>query len=440
MTIATTLDEKPEVTTHVLSAVGSLDERRAEIARLTGLDAARIDTKRLDIQTMRELGLLVNISVHGLSILMSAVTWADLGIGDGDERRKRLKPGRKALIPSVIVKRLKTLEARLRQSLDKRSFSLAGLRPYRWVPFTAYADWQAEWEKLQTQWQTVVQEILDDHAKYKKNLKADFTTIAQEAWAAATSRSKAGKKSVTINGKTFKTRKAYVDHVVSAVLVKYPSQERLQSLHVTYNTALVLSPADAASEDALLAAIRDTQALEHAKHVATVAQVDAKTATARSEVTLAELVVVEEAKAQDIRLTAMHDAEMARANEQLSEIISPFEEVFDLLRSRIHQDVAEITASISSNGHVRGRVAGRARKLIDTFRLLNAHEDETLEQALQELQDKLSTERVDRSQSRYDTAAVLSDLEKITNMTAKEAKAVVDRMSEGPTRAVAMEF
>jgi hypothetical protein len=98
---------------------------------------------------MRELGVLVDVDVHGTSMFTARATWNELGIPEEDTRRKRLKRGTEDLIPKVYIGRLRSLEARFRQSLDKHSFDVAGFRPYRWVPFTAYESWRGEWDRLQ---------------------------------------------------------------------------------------------------------------------------------------------------------------------------------------------------------------------------------------------------------------------------------------------------
>ncbi|MCP4513966.1 MAG: hypothetical protein GY824_01885, partial [Delftia sp.] len=144
-------------------------------------------------------------------------------------------------------------------------------------------------------------------------------------------------------------------------------------------------------------------------------------------------------EAERRRLRAMHEAEMEHARQQLDNIISPFDEVFQQLRSQIHQDVSAIAASIEKNGHLRGKVATRARSLVDTFRLLNAHGDEDLENALDALKDRLPTQRPTGAKTRYDTGAVLSQLGQIKEMTHQAATDVAQRAAR-PTRARALEL
>jgi hypothetical protein len=103
------------------------DERKLQIAAAVGTD--HVAEVSLDIRRMRELGVLVDVDVHGTSTFTARATWNELGIPEEDTRRKRLKRGTKDLISKVYIGRLRSLEARFRQSLDQHSFDVAGYRP-----------------------------------------------------------------------------------------------------------------------------------------------------------------------------------------------------------------------------------------------------------------------------------------------------------------------
>jgi hypothetical protein len=148
-------------------------------------------------------------------------------------------------------------------------------------------------------------------------------------------------------------------------------------------------------------------------------------------------------EAEERRLQAMHEAELAHARQQLEKMASPFQEVFEQLRAQIHQDVIEIAHSIQKNGYLRGKVAERARNLIETFRLLNAHGDDELEAALGDLRARLVKLEAPRSKEKeqhsYDTQAVVQQLEAIKSIT-HQAAVEVARRAATPTRARALEF
>jgi hypothetical protein len=79
------------------------DERKLQIAAAVGTD--HVAEVSLDIRRMRELGVLVDVDVHGTSMFTARATWNELGIPEEDTRRKRLKRGTKDLIPKVYIGR-----------------------------------------------------------------------------------------------------------------------------------------------------------------------------------------------------------------------------------------------------------------------------------------------------------------------------------------------
>ena len=64
-----------------------------------------------------------------------------------------------------MVKRLKSVKARMSQALERNSYKITGFAPYRWLPFTAYTHFKAEWEKLILEFAEVKAEIIQDPNK-----------------------------------------------------------------------------------------------------------------------------------------------------------------------------------------------------------------------------------------------------------------------------------
>ena len=98
-----------------LSAEHGVEKRKAALAKKLGIQD--VGAVSLDIAKMRDLGLLVDIGVYGLTSLTAQTTWNELGIPEGDVRRERLKRGSKDLIPSEYIRKLRRIETRFRASL-----------------------------------------------------------------------------------------------------------------------------------------------------------------------------------------------------------------------------------------------------------------------------------------------------------------------------------
>jgi hypothetical protein len=356
------------------------------------------------------------------------------------------------------ARQFRSLETRLRESLDKRSFILEGFRPYRWIPFTAYEVWREEWDQLQQQWDELLADLLARYDDIVAEERAVAAEIANEAWDALVARHKAKNNGdadstpvIVIGGQEFANEvpAEFVAHIQERALARIPTKAALaQGMYADYRTALVLSGADVEADALRSKRIRTEQDAERARQVEVQAQVETVQKQEWAVQRQLALGIEEEEQtmrmrleAESKRLRAMHEAELEHARRQLNQIISPFDEVFQQLRSQIHQDVSAITVSIEKNGYLRGKVADRARSLVDTFRLLNAHGDEALESALDALKGRLAQhpEAQGQKAARYDTQAVLNQIGQIKALTHQAAADVAQRAAR-PTRARALEL
>jgi hypothetical protein len=392
---------------------------------------------------MRELGVLVDIDICGLSLLSILVSWAELGVPTGDVRRKRLRRGRKDLFPEH-AKKFRSLETRFRASLEKHSFILEGFRPYRWVPFTAYESWKEAWGQLQAEWKAVLDDLLDHYDEMVQEEAAVAAQIATEAWDALVARYKARHSDkeepvIVIGEREFSEQvpAEFVRYVQRRALDQLPTQEALRNgLYVDYRTALVLDGADLEAERLRQEQLKTAWQQEQIKQ----AQARAEQQAIQQQMWAEERKTRLDVEAHEKKLQAMHKAEMEHARQQLQGIVSPFKETFDQLRAQMYADTSEIAASIQKHGYLHGKVAERARNLFDTFSLLNAHGDSELEAALKELRQSLNKRPAEEDQkATYDLAAIQTQLRAIEDMTHEAARQVAERAA-APTRARALEF
>ena len=422
----------------------SVLERKRELAEQIGAEASSISTVALDIRRMRELGVLVDINVHGLSLLSILISWAELGVPAGDMRRKRLRRGRKDLFPEH-AKKLRSLETRFRRWLEKHSFILEGFRPYRWIPFTAYGEWREGWDKLQAEWRAVVKDLLDHYDEMVELERADMAEVAVEAWQALIARYEVkhpdgDEPVIVIGGREFgrEVPDSFVEYIQERAIQRLPTKEELRNgLYVDYRTALVIDSADLQAENLRQERLMTAQELERAKQAKAQAAQDA----AQEHKWVAREKARLDVEAHQKKLQAMHEAELEHARQQLAGIVSPFQEAFEQLRAQMYADVQEIAASIAENGYLHGRVAERARNLFDTFSLLNAQGDDELEAALLELRTSLKKRPAPEGGDKesYDLEAVQGQLRVIETITHEAAEDVAMRAS-APTRARALEF
>ncbi len=430
----------------------SIQDRVAAHAAQLGEDAGRIATQRLNVVRMRELGTLVDIDVHGFTLFTVRANWLELGIPEVDRRARRFTKGSKHLVPERYVNRLNSLDSSFRKSLDRHSFGIAGFRPYRWVPFTAYQDWKAEWAAYQEKLTALKADLLADYDAIRAELVEDFTQIAREAWDALVVRRGGSTESALDlgGGSIFENRDAFVAHVVARALDRLPTPEDIQAgIYVTYHNALLLSQADVEADHLAAAQLQAAQAEAHARTARAEEEERAQRRLAWQEEQAQERAIEARERAQreliqlelrerEAQVRAMHQAELEHARQQIA-AMSPLREVFDQLRAQIYRDVQEIADGIHKHGYLHGKTAQKAEGLLATFRLLNAHGDEELEQMLEALQAQLERRVADperKGRTVRDVAAVTERLQEIARLTHDAAKAVAK--SAGATRAGAL--
>lgn len=344
----------------------NLEYRREQAARLVGVDKGQIGAVSLQLRQLRSLGILVDIDVRGTSMFQRAASWAEWGIADEDVRHARLSGGVKLLIPAFYVKRLKSIETRFRQTLEQYSYSdVKAFAPFRFIPFTAYQEWRAEWDRLQDDQADVKADILKNYARFEAELAREFRAIGQRAWKNIAAQ---GYDRVIVGGREYESEADYVDYVVRKALSQMPTPEQIETgLAVDYRTALISSEADIEAE--LLAADRARAQRDELRREA---EVQAR----------ADFYADQEAR---VKLEAMRQAEIEHARRRLAEMGSPLDEVVNALRARILKTAQSMLESVQKSGFVRGKVAEQGAGLLEFFDLMSVGSDERLRAKLYEL-------------------------------------------------------
>lgn len=417
-------------------------DRRTALAEQIGADPDRIETVQIDIERMRKLGVLIDVDLHGFSMFTRRATWSELGIDAKSVRRKRLKRGSKDMLPKQYMSTLRSLETRFRQSLDKHSFVLQGFKPWRWVPFTAYEEWREEWGELQAELAAVKAEIVERRDEFADDLAEDFAAIAEEAWRAIASSRPDGSGDFALVTKrgAFGDLDAFREYVVSAARGQLPAAEQIEEgLYVSYRNAMVATGADVAAEKLRREKLEAEREIEWQRKRTAAEEEHAKRRQLRIETADMEHEAEMRKRERERRIALMRKAELEHAKEQLEETVNPFREVVEQFRAQIYADVLEIRDSVESLGYVHGKVAERAKGLLDTYRLLGAATgDDELEEALVGLRGRLQR-RADNGKAKYDVAAVEGALKDVAELT-HEAAVEVAKRAGAHTRAGALEL
>jgi hypothetical protein len=385
-------------------------DRKSLAADATGLAAGKIGIFRLQLAQLRQLGILVDVDACGLSKFTRAASYAEWGIADRDERHGRLRGGQKLLIPEVQFKRGKSIETRARNLLDRYGHgrNTEGIAPWTLILYTAYPKFSEDWKRLEDEWADWKRDVIRNLDLYRTQLAAEFAVIADRAW-----RSIAAQKFLSeerqINGRTFKTKREFVEFIVSEATSRLPTEADIRrDVVLDYRTAIVEDEGDVAAR---------TLAIE---------RMEAQRAKVESKIQKAERAEsVADAKAR-AQIAAMREAELEHARKRIAETVQPIDLIVNDMRARLLEIINGMKTSVEKNGFVRGKVAAQAEGLLEWYQMMSIGDEREIAEKIKTLQASIGAvgkKRTDKDPER-DVAKIKQALDEITALAEQEAKNV----------------
>lgn len=381
-----------------------LDQTRLQI----GLDATHVEKVRIsEYQKLKEEGVLIQLDITGGSLFMTSVDWSELGISIESTRAKWLTKGRKYLFPKEQVAELQSVISKMRQGFARLTHDIIGMRPYRYLHYKQYAAWTQAWNSLKIELEQVKASMLEGYDDAVDRLAAEYNQIAAEAWKAVMD---AGEEMVVFKGHPYEDLDEFTDAVVSAVLAKMPSREKIgQDIQCGYHTALIQGMDDIAREERRAAQIRaEAQALAF------------DTAKAESELEHQRRMNLLSEEEKRVQIETMMKAEAERIRAEMTTITSPLEETFVSLRRYMAETASEMIRSIQSNG---GKIHGKtAQKALETltalFEMRTIVDDSRLCERLNQLKAAIGPvgEARTKDTPERDTEQVVKSLEAIQSL------------------------
>lgn len=411
--------------TTLAQTLTTIDDRIA-YAVSKGVNGSKIQSYRLELDTLRQCGILVDLDISGTSMFYRAATWLETGVVD-ESTQKRFSKGRKSMLNEKREKRIKSVESRLRRALDEYSYPIKGFYPFRWIPYTVWEKWLAETERLIAELNEIKKEILDNYDDDFNQAADDFRMIAHAAWRSITGQGRMDYIIATIIGKdndgmpakkgkrAALTQQEFVDYIVDTALSKMPTKEDIESrLFADYTTALVYGEADVAEDEYRRAKLKAQTDLEWNR-------VDSERRMQQEQLFHIQHMDMLEAEAKEIKIAAMRQAEIEHARKRIQEVGSPFADIVVQLRNRIADDCKEILQSLRKNGKLRGNVAERGRNLLAYYQLMAAHDDRELRGLLEALTAAIGPQGTSKeNRSSEAIADMLGQIINLTHATAKE--------------------
>lgn len=398
-----------------------LSDPKLIVSDLTGISVQDIGVSTLQVDVLKQEGILINLDISGSSIFICGVDWGELGVGNDSTRAQRMTPGRKYLYPKSAVNRINSVVSAMRQLLERFSYDLIGFRPSRYMHYKAYPAWRAEWNLLIERFNQVKQDLIDMHDQAVDELADELRQIAGEAWKSSVG---TGDEFIVFGGQAYDDLDLFTDAVVSKALSRMPSIDDIQEkLHADYRVSMLYGLDDIAKQEAAARFVAEKAQIELERVRAEKQAAYLVEATAQEQFDHEQRMLRLAEQEKELEIQAMMQAEAEHARDQLEAMVSPFQEVLFQLRRQLAKDAEEMMQSIHKNGYVRGKVAERGRGLLELFELMSVQDDQELRTRLIQLKEAIGPVGDERSENTpdRDTNKVVTALEGIKELAHKAA-------------------
>jgi hypothetical protein len=328
-----------------------LGELRRQHAEQLSVPEERVGLVTLDLQILRETGTFVAIHTRGLTMFTTQATaWQELGVPVESARHKQYRPPAKDLIDSAIIAWFRKHAESARHHLNTVGIAVDFMRPYRWIGYSDWGGWLAEFERRQQEWNEYRdEEIIARYDEHLQRLIDLFTPSAREAYEAlrAAGVEKLGRKD------------DFVGSVVAHALASMPTPEYIWStLLLEYDVPALVTP------DLLEEELRRHDRVRHEREMERV-RAEAELEKQRAEAQIERERLTEEQRA------AMFQQRLERYQQQALSLAMPLEQVLGALLGEIEQTCRDMLTVLDEHGGLRGRSGERLRRLSERVKILD---------------------------------------------------------------------
>lgn len=397
----------------------TISERKAQAAAELGIDPKNVHTSKLEINRLREKGILIRMHVTGSSLFTMRALYCEYGVGDGangkkngktSKRKEVLDPGAKNLIPRSYINSRQSRETRVRTLPNKFGYEdlfSADVKGVWWIPFTSWQDFLVALQELVEEDEVWKAEIKSSREALLAWCRETFAESANEAWDSLVTK-KRMPAPLKVEDHEFISRAAFVEWVVNDAVDHFPTDQEIEACQISYSVSLLSTSADLEVEKARLA------------------QAEAEIAAAQAETVIKRTEADEKIQASKIKLAAMQKAQHEAAVKQL-EAAQPMAEFIARLRGKTLEYLAKVKETLTATGNLPPKTADLGRRLPEIYQMLSAGvKDEQAEKLLADLKTAIGHDTKHR-----DLAAVAKAVEELEAELSQSVEEIKKRRPSG---------
>ena len=406
--IVPTAADAPESPEFSPASAATRAEAAAARAGVTGPDVERLP---FDLSALDEDGVFINVDARGFGILDRRLDWTSLGIALPRGSAVAFRPPRCGLLPDRYRLPLLRPASRAHAVLQRYSFryrlteTLFETPAYRWVPWSAFETFDAEFQANLAELETARSDVLDHYESVRSEVVETFLRLASDS-------------ACRLEATGHLIPEGFEEAVVRSVLDAFPTPDDLRNrLQLRYRIGVLLLGSEMLSEQRR--AREERRALEATEAAF---RLDRQQEAAREREIQIELWAAEERvrrqltdEADDRRREQevkerLRQLKLQAARERIEETMSPLEEGAKQLHAAVYEAATAIQTSLQQNQALCGASAKRARELVRWFGLMNWQSDVELEALLAELEHLASRPTGKRKRDPGPIDEVLSDI------------------------------
>ena len=390
--------------------IARLENRKQKASFALGVNAGDVETIPFDLSTLESEGIFMNIDCRGFGSLVRQLEWKTLGVKLPEDAAVRVGPPRAGLLPDVYRNKLMRGAAQAHNALNKYGFRFTlcetvwGTSEYKWVPWTAYEQFEAEYLKANETLAAAKAETLEKYDEILGILQGSFYTLAEDS---------ADRLQATTD-EPF-DRAEFVNAVAAQAIGMVPTPVMIRDgLTIEMKPKVIVLGSEIAAEQKLTRELRLEATRADADTRAVAAEIESKERIERLKVSGFE---EEQRREREVK-ERIRSLKIEAARREAEEAVSPIKEGLAQITARICEAAQEMSERLQDAKFVPGSLAKRARQMCEWYGLMNFTGDDSLEDVLTKLQEAAGREAKQRSPEEMRNA--LNDILRATTVQSRK--------------------
>lgn len=390
--------------------IARLERRKEKASVALRIDASEVETIPFDLSTLESEGIFMNIDCRGFGSLIRQLEWKTLGVKLPEDAAVRVSPPRAGLLPDVYRNKLMRGAAQAHNALNRYGFRFTlcetvwGTSEYKWIPWTAFEQFEAEYLKANETLAAAKAETLEKYDEILDILQDSFYTLAGDS---------ADRFQATTD-EPF-DRAEFINAVAAQAIGMVPTPEMIRDgLTIEMKPKVIILGSEIAAEQKLTRELRLDATRANAETRAVAAEIETKERIERLKVSGFE---EEQRRERDVK-ERIRSMKIEAARREAEEAVSPIKEGLTQITARICEAAQEMSQRLQDAKFVPGSLAKRARQMCEWYTLMNFTGDDSLEDVLTKLQEAAGREAKQRSPEEMRSA--LSDILRATTVQSRK--------------------